>query len=118
MGVVSSYKSEKQKQGLPIAKNRLQHKTWTDHYRVSGHIFHDYIPDFQKQYIFNNFKALKLISGGAAQPMYQNCDSVESFPSDSSGSELRDVLFKYLGSFRALSRDTLVSSSINNIYIV
>jgi hypothetical protein len=115
MGVVSSYKSEKQKQGLPIAENRLQHKTWTDHYRVSGHIFHDYIPDFQKQNIFNNFKALKLISAGAAKPMYQNCDSVESFPS---GSELRDVLFKYLESFRALSRDTIVSSSINNIYIV
>jgi hypothetical protein len=118
MGVVSTYESEKKKQGLPIAKERFDGKDWTHHYRVSGHIFHDYIPDIHKKIIFNEFQALTLISAWDGKPIYQNCDSVEPLPSDDSDSSLRDVLFKYLGSLRPLSQDTLVSACINNIYIV
>ena len=118
MGVVSQYKSEKAKQGLPVAPRMLP-KDYTNHYLVSGHIFHDYIPESQQQHIFHDFRALTLLSPGEVHPVTQNYDSVEPLPSDDSGGQfLREVLLNYLEHWRPQATDTLVSQCMNNIYIV
>jgi hypothetical protein len=75
VGCISTYESENRKQGLPIPVTRF--KDWKSHYRVFGHMYNDFIQEKEEQQIFNDFKALTLVSAGETQPLYQNYESVD-----------------------------------------
>lgn len=94
---IISYEIEKERQGLPIPVKRVPN--WKLHYRVSGHMYHDYISQDQEENIFNEFKTLTLISRGESQPVTHNYQSVDPFPSDSS-QRLWVVLQDYVMSAR------------------
>ena len=106
MGCIFTYESDKRKQGLPIPVRHL--KTKKLHYRLPGHTYHDYIPEEQKENIFNDFKALTLMSPGRKQPVYQNYESVDPLPSDSLP-RVWDVLHNYATPSRELSDEALGS---------
>jgi hypothetical protein len=106
MGCIFTYESDKRKQGLPIPAKTF--KTRKLHYRLVGHMYHDYIPEHQKENIFNDFKALTLISPGKRQPVYQNYESVDPLPSDSLP-RVWDVLHNYVTPSRELSEEALGS---------
>ena len=82
IGCISKYESEKQKQGLPIPVTRHRHRDLKAHYQVFGHVYHDYIPNQQKEVIFNDFKALTLISRKKEHIVYQTYESVDPLPSE------------------------------------
>ena len=93
MGCISTYESEKRKQGLPIQVKRFTGNCWKFHYRLFGHTYHDYIPRNVEERIFNEFKTLTLVSAGDTEPLYQNCESVDPLPSDL---PLRQALYDYV----------------------
>lgn len=77
-------------------------------YRLYGHVWHDHIPQYQKEQIFNDFKALTLMSRGTEQPKFENYKSVDPFPSDSLP-RVWDVLLNYFTPSRELSKKVLGS---------
>jgi hypothetical protein len=128
MDCIFTYESDKRKPGLPIPVRKLKGMKWL--YRLPGHTYHDYITEKQKEKIFNDFKALTLMSPGRKQPVYQNYESVDPLPSDSLP-RVWDVLHNYATPSRELSDEALGSvkqqqsigirvaqQCINNKYLV
>ena len=93
MGCMSTWQEEKQKQGLPIPTKRQPGYEWLC--RVFGHMYNDLMSEDNYNQIFNDFKALTLVSAGDTKPLYQNYEAVDPLPT-TTDKELREVLHNYV----------------------
>ena len=95
MGCISPYESEKRKQGLPIPMRRQPGYEWLC--RVFGHMYNDLMIDDNYDQVFNDFKALTLVSAGETEPLEQNYEVVDPLPS-TLDKKLWEVLHDYVKS--------------------
>lgn len=98
VGCVSEYETEKQKQGLPLAVSRLDEnrKDLPVFYRVYGQFKNEYIPASIKKAVFNDFKALTLVSKGEETPVEQNYLTVEELTAKPTTRTLKEIVYEYV----------------------
>jgi hypothetical protein len=99
VGCVSEYETEKQKQGLPRAVSRFkkQEKDLPSYYRVYGQFKHEYVAEnTTKQFVFNDFKALTLVSKGVEKPVEQNYQTVEELTAKPTTRTLKEIVYEYV----------------------
>jgi len=98
VGCVSEYETEKQKQGLPLAVSRLDEnrEDLSVFYRVYGQFKNEYIPTPIKKAVFNDFKALTLVSKGEETPVEQNYLTVEELTAKPTTRTLKEIVYEYV----------------------
>ncbi len=97
VGCVSEHETEKQKQGLPRAVSRFRKlEDLSLYYRVYGQFKNEYIPASIKKAVFNDFKALTLVSKGVEKPVEQNYLTVEDLTAKPTTRTLKEIVYEYV----------------------